>query len=128
MTIDYCRQIDCDSIGVGRSYPPPGSPSYRELKNLGKTDPRKIDWDKLGNFSLADGLYFADTKTIRFRKLLAEFMDWHFATGHESLKRINKSKNSVVVKSCLEVVPQAKNIFREERNTLRRLGLSCYLS
>ena len=78
-TLDFCRGIDCDSIGCGRFRPLPGSPSYKELKAQGLINPSDVDWRTLGNFSLDEGPCYADMSAKAFRAVMKEVRDecWH---------------------------------------------------
>ena len=88
-TINFCKQTTTANIGMGRFCPLPGSPSYSDLVKSGKVDPRKTDWELLGNFSRLDGECFADIDPNRFRKILSEFNRYCNRRNMESFTRNN---------------------------------------
>lgn len=97
-TIDFCKQIKCDSIGVGRFCPLPGSPSYSDLVKAGKIDPKRVDWELLGNFSSIDGPCFADIDPGKFREILSEFMPYCYSRNLKSFAENNRDRYPEIVR------------------------------
>jgi anaerobic magnesium-protoporphyrin IX monomethyl ester cyclase len=104
-TIKFCTQITCESIGVGRFCPLPGSPSYSDLVKSGTIDPRKVNWELLGNFSLFDGPCFADVEPRKFRRILSEFSEYCNRRNMESFVRNNINR-----------YPQIVNLYKQPKS------------
>jgi len=100
-TINFCKQVECDYIGVGRFCPLPGSPSYVDLVKQRRIDPATVDWEQLGNFTLLEGPCFANIDPRRFRKILYDFNDYCNAHYRVGLVRNNAERFPDIVRLCV---------------------------
>jgi anaerobic magnesium-protoporphyrin IX monomethyl ester cyclase len=120
-TIEFCKQITCASIGMGRFCPLPGSPSYTDLVKSGKINPRQADWELLGNFSLLDGPCFADIDPRRFRQILSDFRAYCYRKDRESCIRNNLTRYPEIVKLYQRSMPSARGKSSYAKRVLKRL-------
>jgi anaerobic magnesium-protoporphyrin IX monomethyl ester cyclase len=99
-TFTFIKEMQVNSMGCGSFRPLPGSPFYREFVAQGKIDPRKVDWENLGDFSTLPKYNFSAISDQRLVDLLQEgqrlaYNDKYVAVNYDLAKKHKKFINVV---------------------------------
>lgn len=90
-TIKACMKLKTANLGVGRFCALVGSPSYDQFVREKKIDPRNVNWEILGNFSLMhpDAPCFANINPKEFTQIFTVFNRYCNCKNREAFIRNN---------------------------------------
>lgn len=111
-TFNFIKRHSSAHFGVGRFCPLPGSPAYVAFVEIGLLDPKSVDWEGLGNFSVVEGTYYGTVPVGVFQRFMRKVLSHIARTNKEFFFRHNEAR-----------FPEVCSLYRERwlKGMLRRV-------